>query len=265
MAILILGLACSPQPRNRSTSAEMCREAMKGAEMVEDVETEIIYLTEKKIEPCRSCEDPKGGLNCGRQKKCPIDDDMTNEIYDKLLGTDGIVVSTPVHFASFTAQLKCLIDRTCWLKMRQFWGLRDKVGGAITVAHGRHGGQEVTVVDVENWMRICGMIYVSFGAFTRKEMEDFHKEYDNDEYFRSFKPDLLPYVGASAHFPGAWAAVRPGKEFMGKDWIGITYARRLGKRVATIASWIKPHLQSAEEIRSERKWHHGNMKNRIRL
>lgn len=266
MVIKILGLAGSPLSREKSTSAFLCREALQAAEEVKGVETEIIYLSEKKIEPCRACDDlGTGGLNCGRVKRCVINDDMTNEIYDKLKEADGILVSTPVYFGSVTAQLKALMDRTCWLKMREFWALRDKVGAAIAVAHGRHGGQEATVMVAENWMRISGMIIVSFGAPTRKEMEGFHKAYDGDPYFKAFKPDLDPYLGASAHFPGGWAAVRPGLDWIKRDWVGITYARRLGTRVATIAKWVKPHLQSREEIESDREWHHSRQKDRIRL
>jgi multimeric flavodoxin WrbA len=272
LSIKILGIAGSPQNRDKSTSAQLARIAMKGAESFSSravlVDTEIIYLSEKKIQPCNSCEEPTGqfGLNCGRLSRCFHNDDMTNEIYAKMMDSDGILISSPVHFGGCTAQLKALFDRTCWLKMRKFWGLRNKVGGAIAVAHGRHGGQEMTVVDIEQWMRVSGMFYVSFHAPHREEIEKFHDAYDKSDYYKSFKPDLPPYISACAHWPGAWSAVRGGSEsWMSKDWIGLTYAKRLGYRIAQVASWIKPHLPSKSQQEEEIKWFNSLQEKRIRL
>lgn len=269
--IFILGLSASPQPRENSSSAVVSEKAMEGAKSFANekvnVETEIIYLAEKDIKPCNACTDPKGenpGVHCGF-KRCFQNDDLTNEIYEKMLRADGILISTPVHFGGVTAQLKAVFDRTCWLKMRKFWGLRNKVGGAIAVAHGRHGGQEMTVVDCEQWMRISGMIPVSFHAADRQEIEEFQARYENDEYYKSFVPDLAPYIGGVAHYPGVWNARKVGKtNWMDKDWIGMEYARRLGYRVAQVSSWIKPSLPTPEERQKEIDWYNELQKQRIR-
>ncbi len=260
--VKVLGIAASPQKRAKSTSAIVCEKALLGAESFSndnvEVQTDIIYLADLNIKPCSACVDPKGkhpGVYCGF-KRCIHNDDMTNIVYDKLMDADGILISTPVHFGGVTAQLKALFDRTCWLKMRRFWGLRNKVGGAISVAHGRHGGQEITVIDCDQWMRIAGMLPVGFHATDKAEIEEFIKRYENDEYYSDFVHDLKPYLGAVAHYPGVWNAKKLGEtNWMDRDWIGMEYARRLGFRVAQVASWVKPNLPSKEERDAEIAWY----------
>ena len=88
--------------------------------------TDKIPLRDKSIAPCDGC------LGCSQTGQCIIDDDA-QEIYEKMLASDGIIWATPVYFWSMTGQTKTLMDRTFALLSPKLQ-LANKVGGLITVA-----------------------------------------------------------------------------------------------------------------------------------
>jgi multimeric flavodoxin WrbA len=234
----ILGIVGSP--RKKGHTGFLIEEALKAARELGGINAEAIYLSDKKIEPCSSCSDSSGLLICGSHKRCIHNDDMTNELYDKLMRADGIIVGSPVYFGSITAQLKAFIDRTCWLKLAKFWALRDKVGGAITVAYGRHGGQEVTLMALYSFFMIQGMIMVTDAVPTKKD-------YDDYTHITQKSPSSnVSVVEARGHFPAAYGDERYGK--VKKDWVGIVNARGLGQHVAQVAKWVKPNRPPVERV-----------------
>lgn len=95
----------------------------------EGVSTEKIPLGDKVIAPCDGCQ------GCVKTGKCVIEDD-TQEIYEKILESDGIIWATPVYFWSMTAQTKTLMDRLYALLFPKLQ-LANKVGGLIVVAASR--------------------------------------------------------------------------------------------------------------------------------
>lgn len=68
------------------------------------VETEIVYLRDRKIEFCDGCD------YCKKTKECHIKDDM-QEIYKKLESADIIVLASPNYFFNVTAIMKNFMDR----------------------------------------------------------------------------------------------------------------------------------------------------------
>jgi len=85
-----------------------------------------ISLKDKSIAPCDGC------MRCTKTGKCVIDDDA-QDIYSKMLESDGIIWATPVYFWSMTGQTKTLMDRTYALLYPKLQ-LASKVGGLIMVA-----------------------------------------------------------------------------------------------------------------------------------
>lgn len=73
---------------------------------------EKINVATKKIGFCRACYYCKN-----HSGECSVKDDM-QEILDKMLASDAIVMASPVYFYSVDAQLKALIDRSVarWLE-----------------------------------------------------------------------------------------------------------------------------------------------------
>lgn len=132
----------------------MVRMALKSAERVKGVRTELILLGDKNIAPCDYCN------FCEKTKKCKIQDDM-QEIYGKLLEADGIIIGSPVFFRTVSAQCKAFMDRTYAISGL----LTNKVGGAIAVGQGRQGGQEATVEVIHNFFINTGMVVIGTGIY----------------------------------------------------------------------------------------------------
>ena len=118
----ILGLSCSP--RKRGNTVMILSEALKGAQQ-EGAETELYSVSGKDFKPCDSCR------TCFKTGQCHIKDDM-QELYDKMLSADGIIIGVPAYFYSMAAQAKIVIDRLVALNSPER-SLANKVGGVIAV------------------------------------------------------------------------------------------------------------------------------------
>lgn len=97
-------LIISASPRKNGNSDLLCDRFAQGAEE-KGHETEKVFLPSKNIGYCRGC-----GV-CNTTRKCVQKDDM-EEILDKMVNADVIVLATPVYFYSMDGQMKTFIDRT---------------------------------------------------------------------------------------------------------------------------------------------------------
>ena len=92
-------------PRRKGNTTILASQITKGAKSAK-AKVETIYLHGKNIEPCKAC------MNCQKvnSKRCSIQDDM-QEIYHKLIESDGWVIASPVYWFTMSAQTKIFIDR----------------------------------------------------------------------------------------------------------------------------------------------------------
>ena len=102
----------------------------------EGIEAEIIHIGSKDIRGCIACG------SCGRLGKC-VFDDAVNEIAPKFEAADGLVIGSPVYYASANATLMAFMQR---LFYSSHFDKTMKVGAAITVA--RRGGCSATYVEM---------------------------------------------------------------------------------------------------------------------
>lgn len=109
------------------------------------VETEIIHVGNRAIRGCVAC------FSCFKTGKCAIDD-MVNEVAPKFEEADGIVVGSPVYYASANATLIAFLDR---LFYSTHFDKRMKVGASVTVA--RRGGCSATFDELNKYFTISGM------------------------------------------------------------------------------------------------------------
>ncbi len=100
MAKVIL-LNGSPHPNGCTATA--LNEMIKVFEK-EGVETEVIQVGGRDIRGCMSCS------RCQTLGRCVIDD-MVNELADKLMEADGMVIGSPVFYGSPNGTLLALLDR----------------------------------------------------------------------------------------------------------------------------------------------------------
>ncbi|MDR1461373.1 MAG: flavodoxin family protein [Campylobacteraceae bacterium] len=152
--VKIIGICGSPH--KKGSTIDYLRTAMNAAEEIENVETEIIELAGKEIKPCLGCKSDKCGGTC-------IISDYMQELYPKLRGCDGLILASPSYFGTFSGQLKLFIDRLRVMRHSNF-ELGNVVVGTIAVAGRRHGGQEITNLDLIQSMMRHNTIIVNDGT-----------------------------------------------------------------------------------------------------
>ena len=111
----------------------------------EGVESEVIHVGNKDIRGCVSCN------SCASKGKC-IFDDVVNEIAPKFEASDGLVLASPVYYASANATLIACLDR---LFYSSSFDKTMKVGASIIVA--RRGGCSATFDELNKYFTISGM------------------------------------------------------------------------------------------------------------
>lgn len=130
---------------NTRTALEECAKELNGC----GIETELVNIGAGAIPGCRACG------ACARLGKCVIDD-AVNEFRFKLEAADGLVVGTPVYYASPNGSLMSFLDRLFFTGSGTF---RYKPAAAVAVA--RRAGT-VSSFDVLNkYFTICEMPVVS--------------------------------------------------------------------------------------------------------
>ncbi len=99
----------------------------------EGIETEMIQLSGMIIEPCKAC------WACGGKKNC-VQKGPFQDIFEKMIQADGIILGSPVYAANISANMQALLERASVVAdMNQKDNLfQHKVGAAVTAA--RRGG-----------------------------------------------------------------------------------------------------------------------------
>ena len=140
MKVLIIN--GSPRP-NGNTSVAL--KEMIDVFNAENVETELVQIGNKDIRGCIAC------LSCRKTGKCAFND-VVNELAPKFEEADGLVVASPVYYASANATLIACLDR---LFYSTGFDKTMKVGASVVVA--RRGGCSATYDELNKFFAICGM------------------------------------------------------------------------------------------------------------
>ncbi|MCI9477960.1 MAG: flavodoxin family protein [Lachnospiraceae bacterium] len=111
----------------------------------EGVETELIHVGNKDIRGCIACK------SC-REKGVCVFKDLVNEAAPKFEACDGLVVGTPVYYASANATLIAFLDR---LFYSTGFDKTMKVGASVVAA--RRGGLSATFDELNKYFTISGM------------------------------------------------------------------------------------------------------------
>lgn len=190
MAVVkVLAVGCSP--RKSRTTVTGLEAALAGARSAgADVRTELVELAGLKIDGALAIlpAEPGQGDDFAQVEKLLADPEL-----------GGLIIGTPVYFATVSALCKAFLDRCA--VFRKSNGLRNVVGGALAVGAGRNGGQETTVQAIHAWMLYQDMVIVGDGG-------------------------PLGRLGAML-----WSA----DEDVSKDSLGLESARLMGKRIGELA------------------------------
>lgn len=156
-------LMLNGSPHINGSTAKALKE-MENIFIENGLEVETIVVGNKDVRGCIAC----GG--CYKTRKC-VFDDIVNEIAIKFQEADGLVVASPVYYASANATLIAVLDRlfysTRFSKMM-------KVGASVATA--RRGGITATHDELNKYFTISGMPIAS-GQY----WNGFYGSYDGTE------------------------------------------------------------------------------------
>ncbi len=112
------------------------------------VETEVIQIGGRVIAGCTGCR------GCYKLGKCVIDGDIVNETAPKLAEADGVIIASPVYYASAPGPLVTFMDRLFY-SSRGSIDKTMKVGACAVVA--RRGGLSATFDELNKYFTISAM------------------------------------------------------------------------------------------------------------
>ena len=138
----VLMINGSPRINGNTTIA---LEEMRKAFDEEGVNTEIIQVGNKDVRGCIACG------RCAELGKC-VFDDIVNELAPKFEKADGLVIASPVYFASANATLIAVLDR---LFYSTHFDKTMKVGASVVCA--RRGGCSATFDELNKYFTITNM------------------------------------------------------------------------------------------------------------
>ncbi|BDV44668.1 FMN reductase [Geotalea uraniireducens] len=118
----------------------------------EGIETEIVQVGNKVIRGCIAC----GQCAKNKNERCVLPGDEVNEWLQKMKQADGIILSSPVHYAAVAGTMKSFLDRAFYVAGVNDGMLRHKVGAAV-VAVRRSGGLP-TFDQLNNFLNYAEML-----------------------------------------------------------------------------------------------------------
>lgn len=132
----------SPRKGGNTTTA---LDEMKAVFLKEGIEVECVQVGDKAIRGCIAC------YSCRKNGKC-VFDDIVNQLAPKFMECDGLVVGSPVYYASANGTLISLLDRLFYSVP---FSKTMKVGASVAV--GRRGGCSTTFDELNKYFTVSGM------------------------------------------------------------------------------------------------------------
>lgn len=114
------------------------------------ISTEIIHVGNKNIHGCLAC----GGCAKNKNEKCVINDEV-NDIIQTMKAADGIIISSPVYYASIAGTMKSFLDRAFYVGGANGGLFRHKVGASVAVA--RRSGEVATFDHLNHYLTLAEM------------------------------------------------------------------------------------------------------------
>jgi len=135
-------------PRKNGNTSIAVNELVRTFE-AEGVEAEVFQIGNKAVRGCIACG------SCAKNGRCVFDDEV-NVIARSFETADGLIVATPVYYASANATTIACLDR---LFYSTHFDKTMKLGASVAVA--RRGGCSATFDELNKYFTICGMPVVS--------------------------------------------------------------------------------------------------------
>ena len=137
-------LMINGSPRKDGNTSIALEEMRKVFEK-EGVEAEVVRVGNKSVRGCIACG------RCSTLGKC-VFDDVVNELAPAFEAADGLVIASPVYYASANATLIAVLDRLFYSSQ---FDKTMKVGASVVCA--RRGGCSATFDELNKYFTISGM------------------------------------------------------------------------------------------------------------
>jgi multimeric flavodoxin WrbA len=137
-------LMINGSPHSEGNTAIALQEMKKEFEK-DEIAVEVIHVGNKPIRGCIACG------SCANTGKCVFDDEV-NKAAASFEDCDGLVVASPVYYASANATLIAFLDR---LFYSTHFDKTMKVGASVVAA--RRGGLSATFDELNKYFTICSM------------------------------------------------------------------------------------------------------------
>lgn len=138
-------LMLNGSPKAGGNTARVLAE-MRGVFEKENIEVDYVHVGHLSVRGCTACG------ACFKQGHCVIEDDIVNELAEKLNACDGLVLGSPVYYAAPNGTLITLLNRLFYSSR---FDKRMKVGAAVVVA--RRGGATAAFDQLNKYFTISGM------------------------------------------------------------------------------------------------------------
>lgn len=198
----------SPRPHGNTSIA--LGEMVKTFQ-AEGVETEVVQVGNLPVRGCIACG------RCAETGKC-IFDDVVNQLAPKFERADGLVVASPVYYASANATLIAVLDR---LFYSTHFDKAMKVGASVVCA--RRGGCSATFDELNKYFTITNMPIASsqyWNSIHGRAPGEADQDEEGKQTMRTWPEHDLPHA---QHHPGqrglrpppapnpGWPPTHPGK------------------------------------------------------
>ncbi len=153
-ALLING-----SPR-KNGNTDMMLDALREHLEKAGVEVERVQLGGCAVRGCAACGE------CGRKLdgRCVIDDDIINDIIEKMVDSHAVVMGSPTYFGNVSTEIKALIDRAGLVGMVNRRMFRRKIGAAVVAV--RRAGSVEAFHAINNFFHLNQMIIPGSGYWT---------------------------------------------------------------------------------------------------
>jgi multimeric flavodoxin WrbA len=193
----IVAITSSPKGK-KSNTLQLVNAAIEGAREA-GAEAEVIDITKHQIKYCKGC------VTCYKKGKCVQKDDF-QEIWDKIIGADGIILSSPNYIDNVSAQLKTLFDRMANAIHEQLFD--GKYALTLTTAGG--SGDDVVLGVMNTFIGKCGgMVVGSASALGRDGPEGMEAAVKRSH---GLGKELVKAIKAKKKYPEQAAAHKAWKD-----------------------------------------------------
>lgn len=207
MAVKLKVLILNGSPRVDGNTSIALRELQKVFE-ANDVETEIVQIGREVIRGCIACN------FCSKHGRCMISD-IVNQLAPKFEAADGLIVASPVYYASANATLIACLDRLFYSTP---FDKTMKVGASVVCS--RRSGCTATFDELNKYFTISNMPVVSSQYWNNihgLEKGDAEKDEEGKQTMRTLARNMTFLM----------RSIALGKEKFGlpekEEWIGTHF------------------------------------------